>query len=167
MASDADVPNRGERVWGGDWQARLRSSLHSLGCETVQDFLVRYPAEPYLKLVKRLGDHVAALQLVRMQFDEARQSGRVRDAAKDCLCRELVGNLKRGWGMGVRADFHMAGAYANWVTELERCQPDTRPLADAVWRVLNEMCPPWGWLPDSPDDPFLASAFARGWPQSA
>jgi hypothetical protein len=166
MATNADDADRGERVWGGDWPAKLHSRLHSLGFKTIQDFLARFPSEPYLKLVKRLGENVAAMQLIWMQFQEAQQDASFREAAKDCLAREITGQLRRGWGKGVRVDFHTAGAYANWVTELTRFQPDVRPNADAVWRALNELRPPEGWLPVGPDDPVIVAAFAKGWPDA-
>jgi hypothetical protein len=166
MANNPSDADRGERVWGGDWQAKLRSRLRSLGFEKIQDFLAQFPSEPYLKLVKRLGEDVAPLQLIWEQFREAQQQGRIRAAAKDCLAREITGQLRHGWGKGVRVDFQTAGAYANWVTELTRFQPDVRPMADAVWRTLNELKPPPGWLPVGPDDPHIAAAFAAGWPDS-
>src|SRR4051794_35375021 len=117
MKDNADETDRGERVWGGDWQARTRSRLHSLGFETVGDFLARYPCESYLKVVKRLGENIAPMQITWMQFWEAQQQGQVREAAKDCLAREITTRLRRGWGQGVRVDYRTSGVYARWVTE--------------------------------------------------
>jgi hypothetical protein len=166
MNENRDSADAGQRVWGGNWQAKLRSKLHSLGCENIHDFLVRYPAESYLKLAKRLGEDIAALQLIWMQFDEAVRDKQFREAAKDCLTREVTAHLKRGWGKGVRIDFHTAGVYADWIGELTRVEPQARPLADAVWKALKELQPPEGWLPASPDDPLIVSAFDEGWPDS-
>lgn len=161
IATDDD---RGDRVWGGDWQSRLYLRLNSLGFKTLREFLAQFPAEPYLKLTVRLGKDIAALQLIWLQFQEAQQQGMIREAAKDCLVREIAGQLPRGWGKGVRVDYHTAGVYANWLTELTRLQPDARLVADAVWRALNDLKPPQGWLPMGPDDPLIVAAFAKGWP---
>ncbi len=155
----------GQRVWGGEWRAKVRARLHAIGCETVEDLLTRHPAEPYLKLVKRLGDDVAALQVTVLQFEEAIEQGRFREAAKDRLARLINGHLKKGWGRGLHLDFNTAGVYADWATELEKFRPESRPLADAVWRALLTLPPPQGWTPTGPDDAIIKAAFEKGWPE--
>jgi len=151
-------------MWNGDWRAKVRSRLHEIGCETVHDFLARYPGEPYRKLVSRLGGDVAALQLTMMQLEESGEQGGLRDTAKDRLARLVNGHLKKGWAQGQHADFNTAGVYADWVTELERFQPYARQFADAVWQALLSIPPPAGWKPSGADDPILTDAFDRAWP---
>lgn len=156
--------DRGERVWGGDWRTRLIHAVKTLGYESVSAFLSAHPCTPYLVLADMLGDHIAALQIVWSQFREAVDSGKLRDAAIDCLVRELHRHLKRGWGKGMRADFHTAGVYAVWVGEVTRFTPSVRPQADAVWQALAASRPPQGWLPSSSADLLVLNAFSIGWP---
>jgi hypothetical protein len=84
----------------------------------------------------------------------------------DGFSREVVENLKRGWGVGRHADFRTAGVYAGWMALLEfrADAPQLRPKGDAVWNSLKEIQPPRGWLPSGPNDPVIQAAFARGWP---
>ena len=83
-------------TWHGDWRARIRSLVQSHGYITIEDFLSKYPSEPYTKLVPRLGEDVAAIQLSWMQFEEAQERDRIRGASMDCLARCITGSVKRG-----------------------------------------------------------------------
>jgi hypothetical protein len=167
MSSDADEPSKAEHIWEGDWRSRVYSRLRSLGFQSMLEFLARFPSEPYLKLAARLGADFAALQIISTQFREAREGGSIREAAKDCLVREINGQLRRGWGRGGRVDFQTAGVYANWMIEVTRAEPDVRPMVDVVWRELKNLNPDEGWLPSSPDDPLVLAAFSRRWPVPA
>jgi hypothetical protein len=138
MRLEGDGMSHSDQTWIGDWRQRIRERIHSLGTERVTDFLERHPAEPYFKVARRLGNDVAAVQLARMQFEEASDRDEVRQVAMDGFSREVVENLKRGWGVG--------------------------PKGDAVWNSLKEIQPPRGWLPSGPNDPLIQAAFARGWP---
>jgi hypothetical protein len=120
--------------------------------------------EPYVKLAKRLGGDVAAVHVMWVQFEEAEHRGRVRNAAMDGLARELTAHLKRGWGRGLHRQFNAAGADAGFLTLLDHAHRECRPLAEAVWRALQDLCPPTGWLPSGADDPLIVAAFAKGWP---
>lgn len=151
-------------TWTGDWRKRIRGLLHSHGCETIGDFLSKYPAESYLDLADRLDPDVAALQLSWMQFDEALEQDRVREASMDCLARCITRNVKRGWLNGRHFQFNAASAYAFWVGDVTRVRPDLQPLAWNVWQALKELGPPQGWLPSGPDDTFIQAAFEKAWP---
>jgi hypothetical protein len=154
------------QTWVGDWRERIRERVQSLGSESVRDFLEHHPAEPYFKVARRLGNDVAAVQLARMQFEEAADQDEVRQAAMDGFSREILENLKRGWGVGKHADFRTASVYAGWMALLEfrADAPDLRPKGDAVWISLTAIQPPHGWLPSGPNDPIIQAAFAQGWP---
>jgi len=145
---------------------RIRSLLHSRGFESTSDLLSRFPAKPYVDLAADLGNDMAALQLEWMQFEEAKEQGKLRDAAMDSLARELAGHLREGWGRGTQVDFNTAGVFADWVTRLEDYDPDLVPRAEAVWQALHELRPPEGWKPEGPDNPLLAFAFDKGWPRA-
>lgn len=157
-----------EDIWSGDWHAKIRSRLGILGCETVTDLMRKFPCLPYFKLARMLGKDVAAVQLAIMQFEEAKADGSIRQAVRDALVRAIHQHLKRGWGRGIRADFHTAGAYAEWLAALESraFAPELLPMGEAVWRALEEGKPPAGWLPNDPDDPIITAAFDKGWPTS-
>ncbi len=159
--------NANPTTWQGDWNSRVRQDVRAQGCETVNDFLRRYPSEPYHKVARRLPGNVAAVQLVLLQFQEAFQNGSIRNAARDCLAREICLNLKRGWGRGMRVDFHTAGAYASWVCSLEfrTGAPELRKVGEEVWKALVQKNPKEGWLPSGPDDPLIVAAFDQAWPE--
>lgn len=153
------------QIWGDDWRVKIRGRVRSLGCETIGDFLSRYPSEHYYKVARRLGSDVAAVQLAQMQFEEVADPSEFRQAAMDGIAREIVGHLKRGWGIGKHADFNTAGAYTGWMALLQfrANAPDQLPRGDAVWSEIRAIKPPQGWLPSGPDDPIIKAAFARAW----
>lgn len=155
-----------DQIWDGDWRARIRGRVHSVGCETVGDFLKRHPSEPYFKVARRLGDDVAAVQLSQIQFEEIADASELRRAAMDGFSREIAEHLKRGWGVGRHVDFNTAGAYTGWIALLQfRAEaPHLVPRGDAVWNELKALNPPQGWLPSGPDDPIIQAAFAKAWP---
>jgi hypothetical protein len=159
--------NPTQTVWSGDWKRRVRSRLHSLGCETMQDFLARFPGESYLRIAERLGDDIAAIQVEVTQYDEAKSLSRIRDAAKDSLVRDLNFHLPDGWRHGAKGDFETSGAYADWVGRAQDAEQSLRAKADAVWAVLERLHPPAGWKPANASDPTIEAAFAEGWPASS
>jgi hypothetical protein len=162
--------DRVRRTWEGDWRIRLQARVHSLGYEHVSEFLKRFPREPYVEVVKRLGDDIAAIQLECAQFDEAARRANVRDSAIDSLVRDLTWHLKTGWEGGAKGNFNTAGAYVDWLQRLEgpsRNLPsnaDLRERGQKVWSALEALRPPLGWLPTGPHDSLVEAAFAAGWP---
>jgi hypothetical protein len=158
------------RTWEGDWRARILSRVQSYGYERVSDFLNTFPCEPYVHVVNRLGDDVAAIQVECIQFEEAEKLGCMRAAAVDSLVRDLTWHLKEGWEGGVRGNFNTSGAYVDWLCRLEGVSRNLPPNAHLkrqglmVWDALEELQLPAGWLPTGPADPFIQTAFARAWP---
>jgi hypothetical protein len=157
------------RTWEGDWRARILSRLSSLGFQTVFEFLQQFPCEAYVKLARRLGDDVAAIQLECLQFDEAASTGYVQQAALDSLIRDLFWHLTDGWEGCAKGNFATSGAYVDWLGRLEgssrnrQTNCELREKGQRVWNVLEQLQPPIGWLPVGLDDPYLAAAFATGW----
>lgn len=84
-------------VWAPDWGQRLRRRLHSMGYESVTQFLASHPGEPYVTLAEQLGNDVAGVQLGRMQIEEIRDEKEFRHVAMDAMVRELNANLPKGW----------------------------------------------------------------------
>jgi hypothetical protein len=184
------VMNANAHAWTGDWQLRVRTRLHALGCETVRDLLDKYPAEPYVSVAKRLGDDVAAVQIGRLQLQEIRDQEWFRHVAMDCLARELVANLPDGWAICSppkpvppswthlsalpdhlneeetrrRIEWQTAGAYSHWVCFLRSYDPGIDSCTEAVWNAFKALSPPAGWLPSGAADPLIVRAFDIGWP---
>lgn len=172
---DADMEseealNNARRTWEGDWRERVLSRMRSYGYQSVADCLSRFPGEPYVDVVKRLGPHIAAIQLECVQFDEAEKQGALREAAIDSLLRDLNWHLKSGWEGGVRGNFNTSGAYVDWLHRLEGSSrnlppnPELIQRGEMVWKALEELRPPRGWLPIGMTDPFIEAAFATAWP---
>jgi hypothetical protein len=155
-----------EDIWLGDWHTKIRSRIHAQGFDTVTNFVQRHPCLPYHKLARLIGNDIAAVQLAVMQFEEAKDGGYIRNAAKDALCRTIHENLKRGWKQGIHSDFRTANAYSSWLAILEfrAFLPDLVPLGVAVWDALESSNPPTGWAPSDPSDQFIEQAFEKGWP---
>ena len=158
---DIDASNDG--IWESGWQAKILAGIKALGFSSISEFLARFPAEPYAKLAKRLGEHVAELQIIWMQFDNNLDDIKYREAAKDCISRELNHTLKRGWGIGKNLEFRNALVYTEWSGWVTRSREDLEPVLDAVWQELLRLNPPLGWRPSGPDDPLIEAAFSRAW----
>lgn len=179
-------------TWSADWQQRLRNRLHSLGCESVGEYLEKHPAAPYVAVAKGLGEDVAAMQLSRLQIQEVRDERAFRRVAMDSLAREITANLPNGWQQSSeppkvaeaeplwkhlsskgsvlteedtrqRVEFQTSGAYAYWVVLLQKHDPQVEARATAVWNALKALSPPTDWLPKGPDDPLIVRAFDSGW----
>jgi hypothetical protein len=90
MAVDADV-------WATGWEQRLPARLHSMGYDSVSEYLESRPGKAYVALAEELGDDVAGVQLSRMQIREVHDEKDFRRLAMDALARELTANLPNGW----------------------------------------------------------------------
>ena len=156
-----------ERTWTANWPQRLKAQLRRIGFETVEDFLRRFPGEPSTEVVKRIAPWVAAMQLERLQMQEAKLSGRIREAAIDAFARDLNLRLPGGWSSDDRGLSRAAGAIAHALTlvDLEAEAPEHRGKLFATFDALKKHRPPEGWHPTGPDDPLLQRAFAEGWPE--
>jgi hypothetical protein len=152
--------------WEPGWEQRLVAAARKTGAASIGDFLSQHHSVPYFKLVRQLGDEFAAVQLQQLQFAEAEDTGQLRAAAADGLCRILCDRIKRGWGRGMHFQSNLAGAYAEWLSLLEyrAGHPELRECGQAVWQALVQQSPPEGWLPTRPDDPLIVAAFTSGWP---
>jgi hypothetical protein len=107
-----------QSTWSPDWPDRVGSAIRSLGFANLTDFLASMPARPYGEIANHLGQ-VAPIQVIAVQFREAKSAGRVREAAKDSLCRNLVEQLPDGWGIGDNADWQSVRALSSWSSEIQ------------------------------------------------
>lgn len=153
--------------WHGDWKERLAIYLESQGFDDLDSFLDENPGVGYVTLAKQLGDaNVAAMQLYGEHIRCADAKDRLRVAAMDCLVRFINEYVRRGWNEGRHFAHRSASAFAAWSTAITtHCQDSS--VSDRLPRVYDELerLPiPSGWLPSSPNDPFIVSAFEKGWP---
>lgn len=154
-----------QSTWSPDWADRIGSAIRSLGFDSLAEFLVSMPARPYSEIASHLGQ-VAPIQVIAVQFREAKSAGRVREAAKDSLCRNLVEQLPDGWGIGDKADWQSVRALSSWSSEVQvtgECE-ELKSTLLAVARALRELPPPHGWIPKGPDDSIIESVFDSQWP---
>jgi hypothetical protein len=136
-----------------------------LGFANVEDFLKQFPAEPYIDVVRRIAPWVAAMQLSRLQMEEAFSTGLMREAAMDSFARNM-NSLPNGWVFDSETDSRAAGACANTSTAvvIDGHSPQFRGHILEVYKVLKSLQPPLGWRPSGPDDPLIQKAFSVGWP---
>lgn len=157
------------------WQGRLRARLREMGYATMEAWLADNPGLTYIELAERLGNEVAVpAGIVRIQFEEAKARGRLREAAMDSLPREIKDRLPSGWQKmseyeaSVSADqieriiFLTASAFGFWAPHLDSVA--NKHPALAVWKALEQSYPPVGWKPSGPTDPLIVAAFEKGWP---
>ena len=154
------------QTWCENWPERHRERVCATGARSVAEFLQHYPAMPYHKLGDILGP-VAAVQVKKLQFDEAIANGSVRDAAKELLVRTLAWDTKRGWRKGYHWESNCGSAYSHFVNDLaeQTAKPEMKEIGRSVWNALEDTNPPDGWLPKSTNDPHIRKAFEIGWPE--
>lgn len=180
-------------AWHGDWRRRIRERISEKGFLGVGAFLASIPARPYRQVAKELGEDIAVMQLINLQFSEGKTKDDLRLAAIDCLTRELTEWLPTGWPPEIsplqsssegesnlfigspivslsedneNGSFRLAGAYGTWITAVSQASAAMKPLAEAAWIALVNSRPPNGWLPTNIRDALLICAFERGWPST-
>jgi hypothetical protein len=157
------------RVWSDEWPERILGWCQAQGYGSVSAFLAAHPAAPYYDLSKVPGLEAAPIQLIALQFKEARKLGTVRDAARDCLCRTIVEKFPEGWGRNPDARWRQTLALSTWNSDLIGAgggMPELEPVADAIMLDIGKTTvPPDGWLPKSGDDPLIREVFDRHWPE--
>jgi hypothetical protein len=168
MLDPQKVIENQKQVWLGNWRTRHLQRVRDAGSPTVAEFLNRYPAIPYHKVTRRhLGDVVAPIQLIQLQFDEAVANGTVREAAKDLLVRTINEQLKYGWQKGGHWRFNQAGVYSHFTNDLGTHSGDEtlKEIGKRVIAALRQLSPAADWIPKSNDDPLIVQAFDLGWPE--
>lgn len=155
--------------WHGDWQARLQSKLESLGFATLQMFLEANPGICYTNLSRCLADaNIAPMQIYGKQLREAEAEGHLRAAAVDCLVRCLSQHIKRGWGHGPQFEYRLASGLSDWkcsIAEFVGKGEGLMARLEAVGEAIKACSPPKGWVPSSPADQIIQSAFLAAWPE--
>lgn len=154
-----------QTVWSKEWANRICDSVKALGFSSLTDLLASLPGCPYSDIANRLGE-IAPIQVIALQFREAKLAGTVREAAKDGLCRNLVEQLPNGWGSGEKSEWQSIRALSAWSSEIQvtgECE-ELKPILLAVSKAIRGLPPPQGWIPSGPDDSILESVFQSHWP---
>ncbi|KAB2909166.1 MAG: NUDIX hydrolase [Kofleriaceae bacterium] len=159
-------------AWRGDFDRRLTERLRERGFASATEYVAGQPAASLIALANGLGADVAAVQLERRLFDEAKAAGAVERHLRDLLVRSLHEHLPEGWqldwGPDVPGDTTTAWArrartFAHWAPAgwLE----DYKDAIDAIIDVIAEGGSPFpqGWLPMDADDPILVAFFQKHW----
>src|SRR5262249_12655949 len=139
--------------WSTNWLGQMVNSIRSLGFTNLTQLLASMPCRPYSEVAGRLRE-VAPIQIIKVQFLEAKSEGRVREAAIDCLCRNLIDQLPEGWGVGENAEWQSVRALSSWTSEVQatgECEEWKSTLL-AIAKALRETPPPAGWIPKGQDD---------------
>ena len=142
-------------TWHGDWGSRIKARIADLGFPSARSFADAHISLSYIDLAIILGDDVAAVQVESVLHDEAIDQSELTYFSRSSLVRRLNQALPKGWGLGARADFKAASAFANWTASLpdahqERCRRIFKRIQDEASK---------GWRPGSPSDPIISSAF--------
>lgn len=152
------------KAWQGDWRARLDARVAEHGFADVTAFAASHPAEHPLGLAARLGDDIAAIQIVKALIDEAEARGEMAVLARDLLARTLSHHLPNGWRAECTPDeaFERADAQGEWSSWLLDVPKDTKRRILEALRSPGAV--PDGWRPAGADDPVLVALFSEHWP---
>jgi hypothetical protein len=149
--------------------ATIQNSLQAGGYATVSEFFRAHPGKTCIELARILGPNIIPQALLALYYREAKQEGRMRDAACDNLVRELHYTFPQGWGIHERPD-EMAGVrLAGWVSDVVNTGecPQYEPFVMKVMTLLIRESPPGrGWHPVGIEDEYLTELFNRAWPES-
>jgi hypothetical protein len=150
------------RSWQGDWRARVHERVRARGFTSLTTFADSRPLDSFIQLALALGPaDVNASQMQALLREEAEDSGNATRFLRSSLIRRLRERLPLGWADdGDSEPFlsELAGAIASWATGAEGLINEED--SDRVWQFFRQTYIPAGWLPESPDDPILARAFA-------
>lgn len=147
-----------ERTWQGDWITRIYQRVHERGFESVTAFAETKPTATLLELAAELGEGVAAIQLEGVLYSEAEKSGTFDKFARGLLARCIREWIPTGWTSGDQFETQRVDAFVDWSVIVSSHIDESR--VDAIWEALKTINIPEGWLPEGPDDPILARAFA-------
>lgn len=128
-------------------------------------FLESMPCQPYAVVAGRLGASVAPIQVILQQFKEAKIRNRVRDAAKDCLIRNIIEEFPNGSGGG-NFSWKLISALSSWQSEVTvtGCCTDVENTVRSIAKALHANPPIDGWRPHHLNDSYIDDLFIRFWP---
>lgn len=147
-----------------DWRGMVRSRCETLGFDSLTSLLEFYSDESYTRLGERL--ETVPVNIYVLQFEEAKNHGRIRDAVKDSFVRHVNGFFPDGWDNSQEAEFKRAGAVSDPVADAKSIAR-LGEYIDRIRAVANLLFTkriPDGWRPKNIEDPIIEEAFDNGWP---
>ena len=156
--------NESQHMWDPEWASNINEKINLIGFNSISELLKDMVGQSYAAVAERLGN-TAPIQVIALQFREARINGNLREAAKDSLVRNLVEKLPNGWGIGVDADWKSVLALSSWTSEIEvtgGCE-ELEPILLSIAQAIRKLPPPEGWCPNSPNDPIIKRVFDSQW----
>lgn len=157
-------------AWSGDWEARIRQCLTSLGYGSMRAFFHAHPGAPFGKLFQMVRNvnasdqpAIAYVQFQAVYYREAELGGWLREAMADTLARKIREHLPSGWNCGRNVVERRANVISSWELPLS-ADSDSRKIANRVWTALKSSQPPDNWCPVDGSDPLIQRAFAEAWP---
>ena len=153
-----------DHPWIPDWPDRVTGLVQSMGYPDLESFLATMPAVSYIDVADEIGHGVAPIQVLCVQFKEAKSRNVVRRAAMDALTRHAIEQFPIGWGIDERPEYRAASALGNW-TASSVVSGDCGEYENLLQRIAHSFKPPKGWIPTGPDDPVIIAAFEEHWPE--
>jgi hypothetical protein len=151
-----------QKVWSGDWHARVLERVQRLGFNTVTQFATARAQVSLVDLAKELGsDDIAGIQVMDMLLEEASRTNTVPRALRDLLVRQLHASLPEGWKYPLDDSSRAEVIFALGHWEIELRDYLVKELTFKAGQDLLNAELPTGWLPEGPDDPVIVTFVDR------
>ena len=147
------------------WPERVARLVRAMGYPNLQSFLAARPVATYFDVADEIGHDVAPIQVLCVQFQEAKLINAVRRAAMDSLSRRVLQEFPQGWGIDERAEYRAASALSTWTASIV-VSGDCEDYENRLDNIADSLQPPTGWIPIGPDDPVITAAFDQHWPEN-
>ena len=151
--------------WMLDWPDRVARLVRAMGYADLQSLLATMPAATYEEVANEIGHDVAPIQVLVVQFKEAKLANAVRRAAMDSLARQVTDEFPQGWGIAERPEYRSAVALADWISSIV-VSGDCEAYENRLDNIADSLQPPTGWIPTGADDPVIRAAFDMHWPEN-
>jgi hypothetical protein len=162
------MPKDAAHTWSPDWVENIANRTHELGFRNLTELLASMPGRPYAEVAERLGPSLEPIQIIAVQYKEAKDAGLIRKAAQDSICRRIKEHLPDGWGIGAKAEWQAIRALSSWSSNFKataECEY-LEPTLTAILIAFRDSPPPNQWRPSGPNDPIIQTVFDANWPES-
>ena len=160
--------NSKKHIWNESWEADVTNRIKEKGYLDILDLLDDRPGETYNEIASFIGENVAPIQIIGIQYNQAKKKDKIREALKDSLCRNIIEELPGGYGIGVDPTGKFEDALADWCSEamVTGGLPELEETLDRIIEGLLQQKIPKGWLPKTANDKIINDIFNEQWPQN-